>query len=493
MVAGKKNNGPEPGSAAGGSGKAFSKTGEQAWSLEQVIAATGGKLASGNPDAIFSAVSTDSRSVANGALFVALRGDNFNGEKFCGDAVRLGAAGVLVTEVPEPPLDVPVIIVDDALQALGDLAAFRRAGMENLTVLAITGSSGKTTVKEMVAAIFARRFKVIKTLGNFNNLIGLPLSLLPVDVSHQVAILEMGMNQPGEIARMAEIARPDIACINNVQSAHLQGLASIEGVAAAKGELFAGMKPDGILVVNLEDPLVRKLARQYGQQRITYGWRRQALVRGTYLYNRGENGFSFTLTIGKEKGRVRLQCVGRHNVLNALAAAALAHGVGISFDDICRGLAQFVSYDKRLQIEQVSGGLKVVNDTYNANPASMLAALETVKGLRRNQRSVAVLGDMLELGAEAGVAHRAIGEAVTRLEFDYLLACGSFAKEMVAAAREAGMGADRAVAFAGKDKIVTHLRQLEREGQIGPGDWLLVKGSRGLGMESVVAALQEEC
>ncbi|MEN8135972.1 MAG: UDP-N-acetylmuramoyl-tripeptide--D-alanyl-D-alanine ligase [Thermodesulfobacteriota bacterium] len=475
MVSSRKNNGPK-----------------QDWRLDQVIEATGGKLASGNPKAIFRAVSTDSRSVAMGALFVALRGDNFDGEKFCGDAVRLGAVGVLVTETPKPPLDVPVIVVDDTLQALGDLAAYRRAAMKNLTVLAITGSSGKTTVKEMLAAIFARRSGVIKTRGNFNNLIGLPLSLLPVDSSHQIAILEMGMNQPGEIARMTEIASPDLACINNIQSAHLQGLASIEGVATAKGELFAGMKAAGILIVNLEDPLVRKLARHYRQKKITYGWRRQAVVRGTYLYNRGENGYSFTLSIGKERGRVRLQCLGRHNVLNALAAAALGYGAGVPFADICRGLAQFTSYDKRLQVEQMDGGLKVVNDTYNANPASMLAALETVQGLRGNHRSVAVLGDMLELGAGSGAAHRAIGEAVAKLDFDYLLGCGSFAEELVAAAREAGMTAARALAFADKDKIVTHLRKLERGGEIGPGDWLLVKGSRGAGMETVITALQED-
>lgn len=464
----------------------------RSWPVADVIAATGGKLVGGSRQAVFRAVSTDSRKVNREDLFVALAGDNFDGEKFCGAAVARGAAGVLVTKAPEAPLSAAVIVVADTLRALGDLAAFRRAGMKRLKVLAITGSSGKTTVKEMAAAIFGRRSRVIKTTGNFNNLIGLPLSLLPVNDRHRVAIMEMGMNQPGEIARMTEIARPDIACINNVQSAHLLGLATIAGVAKAKGELFAGMKPEGLLVVNLEDSLVSKMARQYGQAQITYGWRRQAMVRATYLYNRGEGGFSFTLNIGQEKGRVRLQCLGRHNVLNALAAAAMAHGAGVGFDDICRGLAQFAPYEKRLQIEGAASGFKVVNDTYNANPASMLAALETVQGLRRNHRSVAVLGDMLELGAGSGAAHRAIGAAVQRLGFDYLLAFGSFAEEMVAAARAAGMMVDRALAFDDKNKIVTCLRQLAGDGELGTGDWLLVKGSRGMAMETVIAALQEE-
>lgn len=486
MMAAKKNHG------LAGDSVVTNNDLDQSWSLEQVIEATGGTLVSGNRQAVFRAVSTDSRGIAKGDLFVALHGDNFDGEKFCVDAVKLGAAGVVVSRAPELPLDVPVIIVGDTLRALGDLAAFRRVGMKNLAVAAITGSSGKTTVKEMLATICARRFKCIKTKGNFNNLIGLPLSLLPVTAGHQVAILEMGMNQPGEIARMTEIAQPDIACINNVQSAHLQGLATIEGVAAAKGELFAGMKETGILVVNLEDPLVNKLVRQYDQQQITYGYRRQAMVRGTYLHNRGEAGFTFTLQIGGEKGLVKLQCVGRHNVLNGLAAAALAHGLNIPFADICQGLGQFTSSAKRLQIEELGGGIKVVNDSYNANPASMLAALETVQGLRGDHRSVAILGEMLELGAGSEAAHRALGTAVSKCNFDYLLTCGSFARELAGAAREGGMAEGRALAFADKGQVVAHLQQLLDGGELGSGDWLLVKGSRGAGMETVITALRED-
>jgi UDP-N-acetylmuramoyl-tripeptide--D-alanyl-D-alanine ligase len=462
------------------------------WRLAAVLKATGGTLTYGNPEAVFRAVSTDSRAIGENDLFVALRGDNFDGTRFCGEAVRRGAAGLLVERAPRPPLPVPVVVVADTLRALGDLAAFRRSGMKNLKVVAITGSSGKTTVKEMADGVFGQRYKVLKTKGNFNNLIGLPLSLLPVDESYQVAILEMGMNRPGEIKRMTEIARPDIACINNVQAAHLQGLATIEGVARAKGELFAGMKPGGILVVNLEDPLVEKLSTRYDLHRITFGWRRKATVRGTYLRNRGEKGFSFTLNIGGDQRRIRLQCLGRHNVLNALAAAALAHGAGMAFDDICRGLGGFVPYDKRLQVEKIPGGLKVVNDTYNANPASMVAALETVRGVKGKGRAVAILGDMLELGAGSAAAHRAIGRAAAELDYDYLLTFGSFGAEMVEGAGEAGMAGDRAMSFTEKDLIVTHLRKLERAGKISAGDWLLVKGSRGVGMETVVAALRED-
>ncbi|MDF1577876.1 MAG: UDP-N-acetylmuramoyl-tripeptide--D-alanyl-D-alanine ligase [Desulfurivibrionaceae bacterium] len=462
------------------------------WRLDEVLNATGGRLIGGDPEALFRAVSTDSRTIGKNDLFVALRGDKFAGERFCAEAVRRGAAGVVVECVPQPPLAVAVVLVADTLRALGDLAAFRRGEMQNLKVVAITGSSGKTTVKEMAAAVFGQRHKVLKTRGNFNNLVGLPLSLLPVEVSDRFAILEMGMNRPGEIKRLSEIAGPDIACINNIQAAHLEGLATIEGVARAKGELFAAIKPGGILVVNLEDPLVVELAGRYKLRRVTYGRQRQAEVRGSYLRNLGEKGFSFTLTIGDDRHRVRLQCLGRHNVLNALAAAALAHAAGIAFDDIRRGLELFVSYDKRMQVETVGIGLKVLNDTYNANPASMLAALETVRGLKGRQRSVALLGDMLELGSAGPAAHRSLGRAAARLGYDYLLAFGSFAGEMVAGAREAGMAGDRARAFDEKERLVGHVNELVRKNKIAAGDWLLVKGSRGVGMESVIAGLRED-
>ncbi len=464
----------------------------RAWSVEQVLKATGGRLTGSSPEALFGSISTDSRSIGAGDLFVALRGDNFDGEKFCEDAVRGGAGGVVVTRPPKTPLNVPVVLVDDALKALGDLAAYRRSAMKGLKVIAITGSSGKTTVKEMVSAIFERRLRIIKTQGNLNNLIGLPLSLLPIDTSHQVAILEMGMNQPGEIARMTEIADPDIALINNVQEAHLLGLSSIEGVARAKGELFAGMKPGGILVVNLEDQLVRKMARQYDQCQISYGFRREAMVRGTYVSNLGEKGISFTLNIGSEKERVRMSCVGRHNVMNGLAAAALANAAGMSITDICQGLAMFTSYDKRLQIEEAANGLRVVNDTYNANPASMLAALETVQGLKSGHRSAAVLGDMLELGGESVAAHRLIGSTVAGLGYDFLLATGFFGEEMVQAAIDAGMNKNSALFFASKEEIVKHLHKIVGKGWLSPGDWLLAKGSRGMRMEKVVTALKED-
>ncbi|MDH5297472.1 MAG: UDP-N-acetylmuramoyl-tripeptide--D-alanyl-D-alanine ligase, partial [Desulfobulbaceae bacterium] len=260
-MGGVGNDRSQPAGITGGGGYCSAAVPAAPWSISQVLLATGGRFVAGSPQARFRAISTDSRTIEAGDLFVALAGEQHDGLAFVSEAVKKGAAGIVVARVPEPLPAVPVILVEDTTRALGDLAAYRRSLMPNLKVLAITGSSGKTTVKEMVAAILEQKMKVLKTRGNFNNLIGMPLSLLPVERQHHVAVLEMGMNQAGEIARLAEIADPDIACINNVQPAHLAGFGDIDGVARAKGELFAGVKSWARLVVNLDDRRVRALAR----------------------------------------------------------------------------------------------------------------------------------------------------------------------------------------------------------------------------------------
>jgi UDP-N-acetylmuramoyl-tripeptide--D-alanyl-D-alanine ligase len=329
-------------------GYGFSTVQNPAWNLEQVVQATGGRVLNAQAGFRFRSVTTDSRLIEPGDLFLALKGEKFDGHDFLQLAVQKGAVGLVVEREPDFSVPVAVVLVDDTLQALGDLAAYRRSIMPELLVLAITGSSGKTTVKEMTAAIFAQRFVVLKTKGNFNNLVGLPLSLLPVAYRHKVAVLEMGMNRPGEIARLTEIANPDLACIVNVQEAHLEGLGSIGGVARAKGELFAGIKSSGKIVVNLDDPEIRKLAMSSPQQQITFGLRRQAQVRATHVKNNGEQGMTFTLHIGAEKTRVKLGALGGHNVMNSLAAAALAYGSGLSLTEIAQGLQAVKAYDKRL-------------------------------------------------------------------------------------------------------------------------------------------------
>lgn len=470
-------------------GYGFATEQNPSWTLDQVLLATGGRYLQGQLYGGFRSIVTDSRQVQAGDLFVALVGESFDGHTFLGEAVKKGAAGLLVSGAPAQKFPVPVVLVESTERALGDLAAFRRNQMSNLRLLAITGSSGKTTVKEMTAAILGQGQPILKTQGNFNNLIGLPLSLLPVSYRHRFAVLEMGMNHPGEIARLTEIADPDIACIVNVQAAHLEGLGSVEGVAKAKGELFAGLKNWGKLVVNVDDPRVRALAKNKVQEQITFGRRPGADVRATYIRNRGLAGMSYTLTIGLEQARVNIAALGAHNVSNSLAAAALAHAAGIGLAEIVAGLAAFRAEARRGQLQLLANGLHLLNDCYNANPASMVAGLTTVSALRGKNKCVAVLGDMLELGEYSGAAHAEIGEAAARLGFDYLLVVGRWAATVVAAAHGQAMAAARAVAFADKAALTDHLQKLIASGQVAAGDLLFVKGSRGMRMETIIEAV----
>ena len=379
-------------------------------------------------------LSTDSRKLVSGDMFVALSGEIFDGHQYIDAAIENGAAAIIAEQMPpEFRAGVLYIQVDDSLRALGDLAAYRRRLLgREVKMAAITGSSGKTTVKEMVAAIFAEALQdtrtgidpLLKTQGNFNNLVGLPLSLLPLEAGNRLAILEMGMNVPGEIARLTEIADPDIGCINNVHPAHLQGLGSIAGVAAAKGELFTGMRPDAIRVVNCDDPHVRAQARKSGGTQIGYavtpgGRRHNPLIRVTRQINLGERGMRFTLHLGQWSRRITVPVLGSHNVGNCAAAAAISHAAGIAPEIIVQGLRQYApSVDKRLAISELPGGLKVVNDAYNANPASMAAGLRTMAAFGENCRRVAALGDMLELGPASADLHAGIGTLAASLDYD---------------------------------------------------------------------------
>ncbi len=461
------------------------------WRLSDVLLATGGRFVSGPAKAKFGGVSTDTRTIKKGDLFVALSGANFDGAEFALEAVQKGAGGIVVDVVPDEVLDVPVIQVDDTLHALGDLAAYRRAEVTDLKVVAITGSSGKTTVKEMSAAILADEFNVLKTKGNFNNLIGMPLSLLPVDNQHDVAVLEMGMNRPGEIARMAEIADPDIACIVNIQAAHLAGLGSVEGVARAKGELFRGCSSWARLCVNYDDKMVRALARKLHQDKIPYGRHCKALIRATHVKNMGEKGMAFTLHVGGERQRLQMSVMGEHNVSNALAAAAIGHAAGLDISQIVEGLEKFKAFDKRLEIMDI-GGLKIVNDCYNANPASMMAAFDTVQAMRGSRKTIAILGDMLELGEESEKAHRRLGEMVACKGFDYLLVYGEYSKIVAQGAMDASMARRQVHQLPDKEAILQTIFECMEEKSFGPGDYFLVKGSRGMCMEKIIEGLQRE-
>lgn len=456
------------------------------WTLQDIITATGGAVVAGRSDLVCTSVTTDSRQVASGALFFALRGPRHDGHDFVPEALRCGAAGAVVDHQLDQ-VSAPQVCVPETLKALGDLAGWSR-WRQPLQVIAVTGSNGKTTTKEMIAAICAAadfpppRSRILKTEGNENNLIGLPRTLLRRNGDEAVAVLEMGMNHPGEIARLTEIARPDYAVITNIGFAHLEGFGgSLAGVAAAKAELFAGLGRDAVMAVNVDDEWVRRMAAIFPARKVTFGAEADVCARA--IADWGTDGIAFDLVVGGQTTRVRLRLVGHHNVANALAAAAIGHAMGVGLEVIARGLEGTFATPMRMQVARLPNGVTVINDTYNANPSSAEAALMALR--RFSGRPVVVLGEMRELGDEARRAHRFIGERAAALGVHQMFVLGAHADAMASGARAAGMAAD-AIHVCGSHAEVA-------EGVVArwqPGDIVLVKGSRGMKMEEVVRLLE---
>lgn len=430
-------------------------------------------------DAELLRVSTDSRSIRPGDLFVALRGEKFDGGAFAAQALQQGAVGV-VLDATQAPAIATAIRVDDTRLALGRLAAAWRQRFA-LPVVAVTGSNGKTTVKEMLAAILAleagAEAAVLATEGNLNNDIGLPLMLLRLRASHRFAVLEMGMNHAGEIDYLTRLARPDVALVNNALSAHIGFLGSVEAIARAKGEIFNGLADAGIAVFNADDAHAW-LWREANARRavIDFGLTQPAAVRGQYQ----PSGFgsALTLTLPDASLDVALQVPGEHNVMNALAAAAAAFALGVSHRSIVAGLSGFAGVKGRLQRKPALHGSTVLDDTYNANPDSVKAALAVLA--QQPGQKLLVLGDMGELGDDAAPMHAEIGVAARAAGVDRLLALGELTRESVAAFGAGAMHFER---------IEELLAELENA--LTPATTVLVKGSRFMQMERVVNSFVE--
>jgi UDP-N-acetylmuramoyl-tripeptide--D-alanyl-D-alanine ligase len=457
--------------------------------MDRIAEALDGQVVGGDPQTTFAGVSTDSRTIQPGQLFVALAGDRFDGHRFCRAAAENGAAGAMVqtdrVTGDDWPSELARIEVADTLRALGDLAGLVRIEFTG-QVAAVTGSNGKTTTKEMLARMLARRRTVLKTEGNLNNLIGLPLTLLRLADKHQAAVVEMGMDRPGEIARLTEIAGPTLGLITNVGPAHLKRLGSVEAVAAAKGELFAGLSPIATAVVNADDSLVTAQAGRFDGEKLTFGFASGADVRIQGLVTTIE-GSTFELVYGRDSRLVRLALVGTHNAANALAAAAAAIALGESLADIVAALADFRPLAGRQNFVRLAGGTTLIDDTYNANPASMAAALRTLAAVRGEGRGLCALGDMLDLGENSAPAHRRIGRLIGALDLGPVFLLGQWADEVAAGAREAGLNSAGARRYDGHDQLAEALGQ-----EMKPTDTVLVKGSRGAAMDKVVTALMEE-
>jgi UDP-N-acetylmuramoyl-tripeptide--D-alanyl-D-alanine ligase len=456
-------------------------------SIADILSATRGTLLAGEAGTRVCDVTIDSRTATAGSLFVPLRGTRHDGHAFIERAFMQGATAALTEQGSalsmQPFPGRALIAVDCALRALGDIAAFWRRRF-SLPVIAITGSNGKTTTKEMTAAVINRSMACLKNEGNFNNLIGLPLSVLKLSAEHRAAVFEMGMSEPGEIRRLAEIAAPTIGVITNVGPCHLEQLGSLEAVASAKGELFEALGPADCAIVNRDDERVRALGSATAARVITCGLS-AGDVHAAHIQTAADGAHAFELHIGAASALVRLGLPGAHFVSNALSAAAAAHAAGIGLDDIAAGLSACGSVSGRMQALEIKG-LSIINDAYNANPVSMCAALVTLTACSAGRRTVAVLGDMLELGEKAADYHREIGAYVATLNIGLVFVLGAFAPLVCAAARSAGMPEDRIRAFDTLPELATALASVA-----AAGDVLLLKGSRRMQLEKLIELLPD--
>ena len=446
------------------------------FSLSQLAQICDGKLQ--GQDVEFSALSIDSRSIKAGELFVALKGPSFDGHAFVKAAEQGGAIALLVEQAVDSAL--PQVIVKDSRRALGELASAWRMQYQ-IPVIAVTGSNGKTTVKEMLASILSQQGKVLATQGNLNNEIGVPLTLMRINSEHRYAVIEMGANHHGEIRYLTNLARPTVALLNNAGPAHLEGFGDVAGVAKAKGEIFEGLQKGGVAIINADDTytavwdsICAAIAHQH------FGINHPSDVSATDLHSVDGAGYRFTLHTGSASVDVMLSLPGRHNVMNALAASAAAIAAGATLEAVKDGLQALADVGGRLQIKQNSAGVTVIDDTYNANPASLQAGLDVLNENDGGEK-ILVLADMGELGQHAMSMHQQMGEQAKCCGIDRLFTFGEMAQHSAQAF------GDRASHFASLDELIDELKAALAAS--GKRATVMVKGSRSMQMERVVAAL----
>jgi UDP-N-acetylmuramoyl-tripeptide--D-alanyl-D-alanine ligase len=457
-----------------------------------VAAAVGGQLLSGDSSHVVQGFSIDSRAVRRGDLFIAIRGERYDGSAFAGASLRAGACGVMVrgaptTEPPATPRDVIVIAVPDTTEALQTLGQYvRRASGSRVT--AITGSAGKTTTKETAAELLATRYTVYRNPGNFNNHIGLPLSLLDLRTRPDVAVVELGMNHPGEISRLVDIAEPDVRVWTNVGDAHLGFFSSPDAIADAKAEILERSTADTVLVANADDARVMRHARRFPGRLVTFGATTGADVHATHVSDLGVDGTEARVRTPDGEADLRVPLVGRGNLMNVLAAIAVAHVHGVPLSGVAARIASLRPSKHRGEVVPLRDGVTLLDDSYNSSPSALMQTLEVVARDRRHARKVAVLGEMLELGAFARALHVECGHAAVRAGVSLLITAGGPpADAMAAAAREAGLDEHAAVHVASSAEAADRLL-----GRLAPNDLVLVKGSRGIGTDLVVARLLAE-
>ncbi|OPY00947.1 MAG: UDP-N-acetylmuramoyl-tripeptide--D-alanyl-D-alanine ligase [Syntrophorhabdus sp. PtaB.Bin047] len=451
------------------------------WRLEDIVKAVGGTVLKKEKE-VFTAISTDSRTIGKGELFIPILGKSFDGHAFIGAALKRSGGGTLCrsdSPVSLADADGTVILVEDTNQALLDLARFKRDTLSG-TFISITGSNGKTTTKELLAAMMKKRHGVHFNEKNLNNLIGVPMSILSIAGDPDICILELGTNMPGEIRKLAVATDPDASLITNVNPSHLEGLTSLEGILEEKLDLFRYTREGGKVFINVDDPGIAGRWRDSGRTDVTFGIDNDADFRLAVAEDLGWEGSDIVIASPAGTIRTRTSLLGRHNLYNILAAAAVASTMGVEGALIAEAIKEFHSYDKRFQPAASPKGYVIIDDTYNANPSSMTWAISTLAALPATGKRIAVLGGMKELGEESSRYHRELGAYLSKAGLGLIVLLGEETKDTMAE-----LGGAPAAHFDSREDLIGYVAS-----QAGPGDTILVKGSRAFKMEDIVEALK---
>lgn len=469
----------------------------EGYKVIELINATSGRIIQGDQNHLINKVSIDSRTLTPGDLFFAIIGTRFDGHNFIIEALNKGASGVVVCKdtvslFQKEEIDKSKIIIEvkDTLSALQDWAKHYKSKFKTFNIC-ITGSNGKTTTKEIIAHILSQKFPLLKTSGNYNNEIGIPLTLLQLNDLHKILLLEMGMRGLGEIKTLTNFVPPDLAVITNVGEAHIGLLGSKDNIFRAKSELLQSLNKDGVAVLNKDDPYFLKMLEIVKDKKIiTFGLENKSDIMACNIRMISDRGMKFTLKIKDVEDReIFFPLLGRYNIYNALAASAVAFALEVKSNLIERRLADFKPLDRHMHLNNFDNGIKILNDSYNASPFSVKKALETLVEVAQGHRKIAILGDMLELGEKSDFYHREIGKEVAKLSIDILITLGEGGRIIAYSFLENGAKKDQIFSFEKTEKkyLTKKLWNLVR-----PGDFVLLKGSREMQMEEVLQFWQEE-
>ena len=449
--------------------------------LENLAKVTGGKLVNGehaNSKIEAGGVYLDSRQVQAGDIFIATKGERVDGHSFIPSVLEKGVLGIICEKVQED-IAVPYIVVEDSFEALKRMGEYYRTQL-NVKVVGITGSVGKTSTKEFIAGVLSEKYNVLKTQGNFNNEIGVPLTILRIREEHEVAVLEMGINHFGEMSRLTQMAKPDVCVMTNIGQCHLEYLGSREGILKAKSEIFECSNPEGAVIVNGDDDMLQTISQVHGKGPVRFGLSTENRVYASEIKNLGLFGSEFTVHMGGKCFAAKVKLPGEHQIYNALAAVAVADALGLSEEEIVKGIASVAPTAGRSNLIQTADYV-VIDDCYNANPVSMRAAIDLLS--TADTRKVAILGDMFELGEQEAAMHGGIGAYVAEKGIDVLLCAGELSQEMARIATEKST-VTKVCHYATRELLTDDL-----EKQLRTGDTVLIKASHGMGYQNIVELL----